>query len=160
MRNPTARLLYAWLLRLHPAEFRARFGDEMMAVFEQALEHEGAARLLADAVFSLGRQHVAAGPRPVEAMAAPIFSQEIATSRLPASRFVQAGVLASGSDRVCAASGTCRRTSVCGFAGGLGAGSAEWIRRREHAGGCDDGWGGGCCGAGRRGFVRGASDCR
>jgi hypothetical protein len=30
------RHLYVWLLQLHPAAFRQRFGDEMLEIFDNA----------------------------------------------------------------------------------------------------------------------------
>ena len=48
----TMRSLYAFLLRLHPRQFRERFADEMMAIFEEA----GSFRLLGDVLLSLIRQ--------------------------------------------------------------------------------------------------------
>lgn len=52
------RLLYTILLRLHPKQFQARFGDEMLLTFEEARAAEGSARLITDAVLSLFRQHL------------------------------------------------------------------------------------------------------
>ncbi len=51
------RILYAVLLRLHPKQFQARFGNEMLLTFEEARDTEGTARLVLDAVLSLFRQH-------------------------------------------------------------------------------------------------------
>ena len=48
----TVRILYAFLLRLHPRQFRERFGEEMMAIFDEARSFW----LLGDAVLSLMRQ--------------------------------------------------------------------------------------------------------
>ncbi len=53
-----ARATYRCLLRMHPSDFRARFGDEMLQVFDDALETYGWAWLLADLAVSLGRQRV------------------------------------------------------------------------------------------------------
>src|SRR5215469_5487654 len=50
------RLLYEWLLRLHPGEFRDRFADEMMLNFEEAEQSKMAAGLFGDCVVSLLRQ--------------------------------------------------------------------------------------------------------
>lgn len=47
-----SRLLYAFLLRLHPRRFRERFADEMLAIFEEA----GSVRFLGDVLLSLIRQ--------------------------------------------------------------------------------------------------------
>ena len=57
--NPRlGRAIYRCLLRLHPQAFRARFGDEMLQIFDDALETYGWAWLLADLALSLGRQRV------------------------------------------------------------------------------------------------------
>ena len=46
------RVLYAFLLRLHPRHFRERFAEEMMAIFDEA----GSFQLLGDILVSLIRQ--------------------------------------------------------------------------------------------------------
>jgi len=51
-----SRALYRGLLRLHPAFFRERFAGEMLWIFDQTVEVEGAAALLADGMLSLVRQ--------------------------------------------------------------------------------------------------------
>lgn len=48
------RFIYICLLRLHPRQFRQRFGDEMLWIFDQAAGSR--ARLVTDAVVSLWRQ--------------------------------------------------------------------------------------------------------
>ena len=50
--------IYRCLLRLHPPAFRARFGNEMLQVFDDAVETYGWVWLLADLALSLGRQRV------------------------------------------------------------------------------------------------------
>src|SRR6266436_6191926 len=50
------RLVYVFLLRLHPPCFRRRFGDEMLLVFDQAAGKWSAGHLLADAFLSVWRQ--------------------------------------------------------------------------------------------------------
>lgn len=50
------RHFYGFLIRLHPAEFRERFGEEMELVFEEAAHSWGVAALLFDAATSLLRQ--------------------------------------------------------------------------------------------------------
>ncbi|HKQ86519.1 MAG TPA: hypothetical protein VJS43_07065 [Candidatus Acidoferrales bacterium] len=52
-----SRFIYCCLIRLHPREFRERFGDEMLCVFDEA-QHAGEATFLADGVGSLARQWV------------------------------------------------------------------------------------------------------
>ena len=50
------RLLYVWLLRIHPRRFRERFAEEMLWIFDQAAGPRSVIRLFADGVLSLGRQ--------------------------------------------------------------------------------------------------------
>lgn len=50
------RLLYCWLLRLHPEGFRERFAGEMLSIFDHAEKGTAAANLVADALLSLVRQ--------------------------------------------------------------------------------------------------------
>jgi hypothetical protein len=49
------RVLYRWLLWLHPPAFRREFADEMLCIFEEAAAG-GAAPLFADGLISLVRQ--------------------------------------------------------------------------------------------------------
>ena len=50
------RVVYRWLLWLHPPAFRREFASEMLLIFEEGAEAEGAATLLADGLVSLMRQ--------------------------------------------------------------------------------------------------------
>jgi len=50
------RALYRSLVQLHPPAFRREFGDEMVSIFDEAAKVDGAGRLFADGVLSLGRQ--------------------------------------------------------------------------------------------------------
>ena len=50
------RYLYARVLDAHPPYFRQRFGEEMLAIFDESESGWGAARLFADAMVSLVRQ--------------------------------------------------------------------------------------------------------
>src|SRR5438128_200401 len=52
------RSLYRCLLRLHPAEFRRQFADEMLWIFDQVSGAESPASLFADGFLSLVRQWV------------------------------------------------------------------------------------------------------
>ena len=52
-----SRFFYRCLIRLHPREFRERFGDEMLCIFDEA-QHAGGAAFLADAAGSLARQWI------------------------------------------------------------------------------------------------------
>lgn len=50
------RLLYSWLLRLHPEGFRKRFAQEMLSIFDHVEKRPAAVKLVADALLSLVRQ--------------------------------------------------------------------------------------------------------
>ena len=50
--------LYRCVLRLHPPEFRRRFGEEMLSIYDQSTGRFSSVRLLLDAVFSLARQWI------------------------------------------------------------------------------------------------------
>jgi hypothetical protein len=50
------RFVYHWLLRLHPARFRDRFAEEMLAIFDDAAEEQTKVGLLTDGFVSLVRQ--------------------------------------------------------------------------------------------------------
>jgi hypothetical protein len=50
------RQLYRFLIALHPPEFRERYGDEMILIFEDATASWGASSLIFDATRSLARQ--------------------------------------------------------------------------------------------------------
>ena len=58
------RLLYAALLRLHPRQFRERFGTEMMGIFDDELQNGASIRLLLDGAISVLRQHALRRTRP------------------------------------------------------------------------------------------------
>lgn len=53
------RYLYRAALRLHPAVFRRRFGDEMLSIFDQAQTYHGRLILLSDCLISILRQRIA-----------------------------------------------------------------------------------------------------
>ena len=50
------RVLYRFLLSLHPPAFRRRFRDEMLSIFEESIPSQTASAALLDAVASLFRQ--------------------------------------------------------------------------------------------------------
>jgi len=54
--------MYGAIVRLHPAEFREEFGQEMLLDFDEALPNSGFGALCLDGLISLGRQWVAALP--------------------------------------------------------------------------------------------------
>lgn len=77
------RLLYLWMLRLHPPAFRERFAEEMLCIFDQTLasqagkERQAALRLLGDGVVSLVRQRTRMARSEEEANA---FGSDAATA--------------------------------------------------------------------------------
>jgi hypothetical protein len=84
------RLLYRCLVALHPVEFRARFGGEMLWIFD---ESGGAAGLFADAAASVARQWLlrTGGPWKMAtgcAIASLLFGGVLATASLPARHLV------------------------------------------------------------------------
>jgi len=50
------RSFYRFVINLHPADFRERFGDEMLCIFDEGETGFGAASLLADGCLSVARQ--------------------------------------------------------------------------------------------------------
>jgi hypothetical protein len=50
------RILYRFLLNLHPREFREEFAEEMLWIFDEAGQSLGVLSLFADALESLWRQ--------------------------------------------------------------------------------------------------------
>src|SRR5215467_3666641 len=104
MREPVRSRVYRFLLALHPKAFREEFAAEMMWIFAQESVKRGNARLLTDAVLSLGRQWMFRSSIPeavaksVPAAAGQWFAWEhigIADARLPVLRVLQGGVVAS-----------------------------------------------------------------
>jgi hypothetical protein len=90
--NPrsSARLLYRLLLRLHPAGFRQRFGEEMLWIFDCA-SHQ-TAYMLYDGVRSVIIQHAKFDVQ--EDVAAP-FCLEVKASSLTLARLCQAALLST-----------------------------------------------------------------
>lgn len=52
------RHLYRCALRLHPPEFRRRFGEEMLSIYDQSAGRCASVRLLLDAIASVARQWI------------------------------------------------------------------------------------------------------
>jgi hypothetical protein len=50
--------LYRCVVRFHPPEFRRRFGEEMLSIYDQSTGRFSSLRLLLDAVVSLARQWI------------------------------------------------------------------------------------------------------
>ncbi len=71
------RLIYACLIRMHPRQFREKYGREMLWIYGEVTGGRGAASLLADAVVSLVRQwgfRERAPERPAALGGAPAFA--------------------------------------------------------------------------------------
>ena len=90
------RSIYRRLLGLHPRAFQARFGDEMMWIFDEFAPREGVLRLFGDALLSLLRQWTVSYA-PVAEVGSPRSSQELfawdriayPTTILPIARMLQ-----------------------------------------------------------------------
>jgi hypothetical protein len=87
------RSVYQLILRLHPASFRGRFGDEMQWIFDEEQKRGGAGRLLFDGVMSLLRQR-AKVEREGEPVVAGFGLLDTGWNIAPR-RFVEAGITAS-----------------------------------------------------------------
>lgn len=90
--NPLLRLTYQAMLRLHPADFRAEFGDEMLWIFDQQMQEEACksgARLslMLDVVRSTILQNLSKPPTPQYETAGPIYIE--IDSTIPAERIAQ-----------------------------------------------------------------------
>ena len=87
-----SRLVYRLMLRLHPATFRQRFGDEMLWIFDLASNPGDRFYLLLDGARSLTIQRARVD---VQEQAASPFGVEIQLSGLTVGRIVQAVVLSA-----------------------------------------------------------------
>ena len=87
-----ARLLYRLLLRLHPAGFRRRFGEEMLWIFDLSSRNGETAYMLYDGARSVFMQHAKFDPQEEPATA---FCLEVQTSGLTVARVCQATVLSA-----------------------------------------------------------------
>lgn len=94
------RSLYIQLLRLHPAAFRQRYGDEMLSIYDEAARAGSAWPLFGDACLSLGRQWLLRENEPEPQSAAlasndgvPVFYCAD-TSMPPKSALVHGGLVA------------------------------------------------------------------
>jgi hypothetical protein len=85
-----SRLIYRLVLSLHPSQFRDRFSDEMLWVFDEQIREVNSSTLLTDALLSLIRQHWKAGNYS-EARPAP-FELQVATINIGAFQWLQATV--------------------------------------------------------------------
>jgi hypothetical protein len=84
------RIAYQGLLRLHPYDFRAEFGDEMLWIFDEESRRGKAARLLFDGLRSTVIQNVRSREQQLEP-AGPIYIE--IDSSLPSERFAQASLV-------------------------------------------------------------------
>jgi hypothetical protein len=87
-----SRLIYRFILRIHPRPFRKRFADEMLWIFDEESQR-AAPRLLWDCVLSLLRQHAKSDDNPEPT--ATGFGMLITNPGISPLRFVQAGLTAS-----------------------------------------------------------------
>jgi hypothetical protein len=92
MNRAVAVSAYRLILRLHPAPFAARFGDEMLWIFEEECERGTAARLFFDGVLSLLRQRFRVQEEPVQA---PARFGLLVPDSISAPRLLQATLMAS-----------------------------------------------------------------
>jgi hypothetical protein len=76
--------VYRLILRSHPAPFLARFGDEMLWIFEEECQRGATVRLLCDGILSLLRQRFNAQDEPVRTSASfgVLISEPISEFRL------------------------------------------------------------------------------
>ncbi len=101
------RFLYRCLVRLHPPSFQKRFAPEMLWIFDEAVNRQGALPLFADGFTSLARQWVVRWAiqklligefnlSPVSSLGAGQFTWErieFADPPLPFPRMIQGGLL-------------------------------------------------------------------
>jgi hypothetical protein len=87
-----SRLIYRFILRIHPRLFRERFSDEMLWIFDEECQRGGASRLLCDGAFSLLRQHAKSDDYHETTTGISLL---ITNSGISPIRFVQAGLTAS-----------------------------------------------------------------
>jgi len=66
------RRLYRWAVRLHPASFRRRFGEEMLSIFDQQKGTRAALHIALDCVLSLFRQRLLRPHSGTELAAVPL----------------------------------------------------------------------------------------
>jgi hypothetical protein len=93
MSRTVSRFAYRMIVRLHPAWFRDRFGDEMMWIFEEESLRGATARVLLDGFLSLMRQRCRVADESTQTCVASGFLIE--DSGIGAGRFVQAALMSS-----------------------------------------------------------------
>jgi hypothetical protein len=87
MTSAALHLTYRAILRLHPADFRAEFGDEMLWIFDEESGQGHALSLLWDGLRSTAIQHIRKPPSPQYQTAGPIYIE--IDSTIPAERIAQ-----------------------------------------------------------------------
>ena len=93
MSRLVSRFAYRQIVRLHPAWFRERFGEEMMCIFEEESQRGATARVLLDGLLSLMRQRCLVADTSTQICAPSGFLIE--DSGIGAGRFVQATLMSS-----------------------------------------------------------------
>ena len=89
--RPLVRIAYRAILCLHPRDFRAEFGDEMLWIFDEESRRGAALRLLLDGLRSIVIQNIR--PRFQQTETAGAIYREIDSS-LPPERFALAALVA------------------------------------------------------------------
>jgi hypothetical protein len=87
------RTMYRGLLRLHPVDFRAEFGEEMLWIFDEECKRGAALALIVDGVRSIVVQNLRPRLQPQCVETAGPYYHEIDSS-LPAERIAQAWLIA------------------------------------------------------------------
>ncbi len=82
------RLAYRTLLHLHPAGFRAEFGDEMLWIFDEESCNGNALHVMLDGFRSVVLQNLRSAPPPQPETANRIYVE--LDSSLPSERYAQA----------------------------------------------------------------------
>ncbi|MGC4056064.1 MAG: EF-hand domain-containing protein [Paludibaculum sp.] len=114
------RSLYIQLLRLHPAAFRQRYGDEMLSIYDEAARSGRPWPLFGDACLSLGRQWLLREHEPEPQSAAVTSNDGVPVfycadqSMPPKSALVNGGLVALAA------------FAIVGFALGHGQGRRPW----------------------------------
>lgn len=93
MSRDVALFTYRLILRIHPAPFVARFGDEMLWIFEEECQRGAAGRLLFDGIVSLLRQRFRVQEEPAHASRG--IGVLVSDSRMSLVRLFQGWVMSS-----------------------------------------------------------------
>jgi hypothetical protein len=93
MNRAAALFTYRLILRVHPAPFVSRFGDEMLWIFEEECQRGATARLLFDGILSLLRQRFRVEDEPARVSAG--IGVLVSDSRMSLVRLLQGCVASS-----------------------------------------------------------------